>query len=211
MLISDSHEFIFVLIRKAASSSLLSLLRPYALNTPGGRWARLQSRAGLTRDYRQHAFRTHDPILEARRRMTPERFARYFKFSIVRNPWDRLVSEYEYIRSRRDHGRHRRVMRLGSFEGFVRMQIPRADAYQANMLCDRAGGLLLDFTGRFESLDADWQTLCDQLGIPQQPLPRRNVTGHGDYREYYDAALRDLVAQHWRRDIELFGYRFDND
>jgi hypothetical protein len=210
MLISDSHEFIFVLIRKAASSSVQSLLRPYALAAPAGRWAHLKSRAGLVRDYRCHRFRTHDPILEARERMPAERFARYFKFSIVRNPWGRLVSEYEYIRSRPEHGRYRRVVRLEGFEDFVHMQIPRKDAYQANMLCDRQGKLLLDFTGRFESLEADWQTLCTRLDIPHRPLPRRNVTSHRDYREYYDAALHDLVAQHWRRDIELFGYNFDN-
>jgi hypothetical protein len=211
MLISDSRQFIFVLIRKAASSSIQSMLAPHAPEPQRGRLLHLGSRAGLVRDYRKHAFRTHDPILAARRRMPADRFERYFKFSVVRNPWDRLVSEYEYILSRPEHGRHARVARQGGFEGFVRMQIPRKDAYQANMLCDGSGTLLMDFCGRFESLDEDWRTICSRLDIPHRELPRRNTTRHRHYRDYYTASLRELVAQHWRRDIALFGYTFADE
>jgi hypothetical protein len=37
-----------------------------------------------------------------------------------------------------------------------------------------------------------------------------NVSVHRDYREYYTPATRDLVAQHYRQDIDLFGYQFDS-
>lgn len=206
MLISDSHEFIFVQMRKAASSSIQSQLIPYALPRRAGRWAHLKSRARLEWDYRKYVFRTHDDILAARRRMPFEKFQAYFKFAFVRNPWERLVSNYEYIRSQPDHGRHRRVIRLGSFEAFVRMQIPRRDAYQFHMLCDRQGSLLVDFVGKVENLQQDWLHVCDRLGIPGSELPRRNVTRHRPYTDYYDDSLRALVARYWGPDIERFGY-----
>lgn len=208
MLISDSHEFIFVQIRKAASSSIGSLLQPSALPVSKGRWAHLKSRAGLEWDYRKYDFRLHEGIMAVQSRMPVERFIRFFKFAIVRNPWERLVSEYEYILSRPDHGRHHRVARLGGFQEFVHMQIPRRDAYQLNMLCDRKNNLLMDFVGRIESLDEDWRYICSRLNIPHRKLPDRNVTRHRPYTEYYKPEIKNLVARHWQREIDQFGYCF---
>jgi len=210
VLISDSHEFIFVQMRKVASTSMQAVLRPLCLPPPRGRMAHFRSRARLQWNYQKHLFRTHDDILAARRRMPTPTFERYFKFAFVRNPWERLVSEYHYILSRPEHGRHARVSQLGSFGEFIRMQIPRRDAYQLSMLCDRKGNLLMDFVGKLENLQADWEAVCNAIGIPQQSLPRRNKTSYGRYQDSYDPAAIDLVAEHWAAEIELFGYSFDN-
>jgi len=209
MLISDSHEFIFLRMRKVASTSMREILEPLCIPTPMGRFAHLKSRARLERDYHRFVFRAHENILAARRRMPGEKFARYFKFAFVRNPWDRLVSEYEFILRRPQHGRHGHVNQLRNFGEFIHMQIPRPDAYQVNMLCDKKGRLLMDFVGKMELLDDDWKTVCDRLGIPHQPLPFRKVTQHQPYQDYYDQQSSQLVATHWAREIEMFGYRFD--
>lgn len=206
MLVSDSNEFIFVQMRKAASSSIQALLRPYVLPRPAGQWPHIKSRLRLEWNYRKYVFRTHDDILAARRRMSSDRFERYFKFAFVRNPLDRLVSEYEYILSQPAHGRHRRVQQLGSFEGFVHMQIPRRDAHQLNMLCDSKGRLLVDFVGKVETLDQDWRNICARLEIPWRELPRRNATSHRPFADYYDQRLKALVGRHWGREFEFFGY-----
>lgn len=208
MLISDSHQFIFVRVRKTASQSMWAALEPYVLPRPAGRWARFRSRAGLERDYHKFRFRAHEEIITAQKLLPPETFERYFKFAIVRNPWRRLVSEYEFILKSPGHGRHERVRKLGDFAGFIEMQIPRRDAYQVHQLCDRDGNLLMDFVGKLESLEADWKTICDRIGIEHVPLPRKNVSVKRPYTDYYSSELRELVARHWAREIELFGYEF---
>jgi hypothetical protein len=210
VLISDSHEFIFLQMRKVASTSMQSILRPLCIPRPAGGMARLKSRARLEWDYHKYVFRTHDDILAAKRRMPAEKFARYFKFAFVRNPWERLVSEYEYILRQAGHGRHARVSRLDNFSEFIRMQIPRRDAYQINMLCDKKGRLLVDFVGKLEDLQNDWQTACVRAGIPYQALPRKNVTQYRNFRDFYDQDCILLVAKHWAREIEQFGYSFDS-
>lgn len=181
------------------------------LPRPEGRIAHLKSRAWLERDYQKNVFRAHDSIRAAQRRMPTETFNRYFKFAFVRNPWDRLVSEYEFLLERPSHGRHARVKKLDGFEHFIKMQIPRKDAYQINMLCDRRGKLLMDFVGKLENLQGDWQTVCERIGIPHQQLQRKNATQHRHYQDYYDNNSRQLVARHWAREIELFGYSFDDN
>lgn len=209
MLISDSHQFIFLRMRKVASTSMKMILLPLCLPRPTGRIAHLKSRAKLERDYHKNVFRAHDDIRAAQRRMPMETFDRYFKFAFVRNPWDRLVSEYNFLLERPGHGRHKRVSKLADFQQFIEMQIPRKDAYQINMLCDRQGNLLMDFVGKLENLENDWQTVCTRIGIPCQPLQRKNATQHRHYQDYYDTKSRQLVARHWAREIELFEYSFN--
>lgn len=208
MLISDSHKFIFLRMRKVASRSMRAILQPLCIPVPDGRLQHLLSRARLEWDYHGYVFRAHDSILAAQKRMPPENFADYFKFAFVRNPWERLVSEYEFILRNPQHGRYKRVVALGNFPAFIQMQVPRKDAYQLNMLCDKNGRLLMDFVGKLENLDRDWQTVCERIGIAHQALPRENVSDRKPYQEYYSEASVKLVAKHWAREIELFGYSY---
>ncbi len=209
MLISDSHQFIFLRMRKVASTSMKAILLPLCVPRPAGTLAHLKRRALLEWNYHKYVFRAHDDIRAAQKRMPAELFDRYFKFTFVRNPWDRLVSEYEFLLRKTGHGRHERVKRLGGFSEFIRMQIPRRDAYQINMICDRKGRMLMDFIGKMENLQDDWKTVCDRIGIPHQELARKNASERTHYRDYYDAESRQLVARHWAREIELFGYSFE--
>ena len=210
MLISDSHQFIFLRMRKVASTSMRTILRPLCIPRPADRLAHIKSRARLEWNYHHYVFRAHDNILTARQRMPAELFEKYFKFVFVRNPWERLVSEYEFLLNRPQHGRHKRVMALNSFDEFIDMQIPRRDAYQLNMVTDRKGRLLMDFIGKLENLDADWQTVCQRIGITHQTLPFKKVIARKPYQAYYDEATMQKVAKHWAAEIELFEYEYEH-
>ena len=159
--------------------------------------------------------------------MTAENFSAYFRFAFVRNPWERILSEYRY----RNYFRHR------SFKDFVLNKLPPPgwdDKYrhvmpQYDMLHDEQGRLLVDFVGRYENLQADFDTVCTRLGIREPTLPHRNSSEkksrerkrrlrnilfmNGENRrrhldDFYDSETRDAVADLYRRDIETFGYRF---
>jgi hypothetical protein len=160
--------------------------------------------------------------------LSQEEFSRLFKFSFVRNPWARILSEYRY----RNYFQHR------SFRDFVLNKLPRPDwddkyrhvMPQYDMLHDNNGKLLVDFVGRFESLQEDFDKVCDHLGIEESQLPHRNrsdkksrdlkrktrnwmfANGENQLRslaDFYDDETREAVAEFYRKDIEAFGYEFD--
>jgi hypothetical protein len=77
------------------------------------------------------------------------------------------------------------------------------------MLCDKKGNILMDFIGRFENLEEDWNFICDKIGIEIKDLGHRKNAGIKSYKGHYDIHSRDLVASLWKADIEAFNYSFD--
>lgn len=207
MLISDTKRFIFVHVPKAAGKSVREALAPYCLPRPP-KFHSLLRRFGLPRDYRRYRFRTHGGLVDAQRILPAAVFRDYFKFAFVRNPWDRLVSSYHYILERPGHPHHRRVRRLGSFAAYVEYEAHRGKFRQYDLLCRTGGEPGMDFVGRFERLEQDFDQVCRKLGI-EAALPHVNVSRHRSYADYYDPATRALVERSWRQDIEAFGYTFD--
>lgn len=128
----------------------------------------------------------------------------YFKFTLVRNPFDRIVSEYFY-------SKQRRLTKTQDFKTFVingeidthsyaYHNIPQIDFF-VNIK-------RIDYIGKFENLQQDFSTVCDKIGIPQQQLPHKNKSNHKHYTEYYDDETREFVAERYAKDIEYFDYNF---
>lgn len=149
----------------------------------------------------------------------PGKFARYWKFAFVRNPWDRLVSSYEFLRRGGMNARDAEfaaahLAQHRDFREFVRDGLERAEIRswvhvrpQCDFICDCEGRNRMDFTGRFERLDEDFRIVADRLGIAGG-LDVTNRSGRRDYRDYYDAETREIVAAFYHTDIDRLGYRF---
>ncbi|MDC1116947.1 hypothetical protein OAS73_03600 [Luminiphilus sp.] len=63
--------------------------------------------------------------------------------------------------------------------------------------------------GRYESLQTDFDTCCQRIGIPTIALPhKRQAVERTQYRQYYDEETQALVAERFAADIAAFGYAF---
>ncbi len=207
MLISDEKAFVFVHIEKTAGTSITSALLPHSLGQPSGKWASLRRAFGLPRDYHGYKFPMHGGLIEAEKKLPPVLYKRYYKFAFVRNPWDRLVSEYNAAIKKNRRRRHQKIKAMANFSEYVDYEIRRDKLQQHPLILNSSGEIGLDYTGRFENLVDDFNHVCETLDLEVR-LEKLNAFQHVDYQQYYDQATQDKVRHHWARDIELLGYDF---
>lgn len=218
MLLSPKHRFLFVHIAKTGGTSVRAALAARRWSDPWYWPMFLCSRFSHLSGHRIGTkFPRHAKVVAAKELLPREYFDALFKFAFVRNPWDLQVSSFHHIRRERPRylGGH------DSFADFLRWKLDPERPYQfhvdtsielqSDYLIDLHGHIVVDFIGRYERLEQDFQTACQRIGLNAIALPhrRRAADREHDYRRYYDDSTRELVARHFARDIELLGYAFD--
>lgn len=207
MLFSEEYKFIFVHVSKTGGSNLELALLPY-VRQPAASLKNKILRVSRLGNYRNHLFKQHDTAAYAKSILPKDVFEQCFKFALARNPWDLLVSLYLFLRRMESHRHHTLVNKM-SFEDFVDFEIKRNSRHQHTFALDRHGNMLLDYVGRFERLEEEFDRVCDRLGVARPQLEKRGVYKRAAYQEYYDQKLRDKVAGHWAKDIAVFGYEYE--
>ena len=184
-MINHEHKFIFIHIPKTAGVTIYSQLP--------------------LRDYYHKKISNY----------SNDKINEYFTFSFVRNPFDRAVSTYKFLNSescmkwpwanRKIHN----LVKSMSFDEFIKNLFKIRNKHitlQFNYITHTS--LKMDFIGKFENLQEDFNIICDKIGIPRKELPHKNATKHKHYTEYYDDETREIVAEKYAKDIEYFNYEF---
>lgn len=139
-----------------------------------------------------------------------------FKFAFVRNPWDRFVSAYEYLKRggipRFDRPKTLTIKQeYPIFKDFILAKHVWEQWVffkpQLNFITVD-GSIKTDFFGRFENFQNDFNFICDQINYPRVKLPHVNATKHIHYTEYYDEQSIKLIGRSFEKDIDTFKYRF---
>lgn len=206
-MIIHTHKAIFLHIPKTAGSSI-----EVALNTTE------QTNAGAI----DEATGKFYPITTGREKHFDARAYRkhygrkiwrnYFKFTVVRNPWQRIHSWW---------WNNKEVTGAVSlpFSEFVRTSLetssplPKSLRPQINWITSDNGEVEMDYICRFEDIESDFREVCRLIKAPLVELPRvlvenRNPASRRHYTEDYDAELVELVAAVYAEDISFFNYPF---
>lgn len=137
----------------------------------------------------------------------------YFKFTFVRNPWDRLVSCWKNkIVESAYAGEQNTKM---EFSEFV-YEITNGKWKNHNdihwcLQTSRFPTDCVDFIGRFENLKNDFDYVCSQLNIPHNKLFHYNKTKidtNTHYTNYYSNEVRKLADEKYEKDISFLNYTF---
>ena len=195
-MISHSHRFIFFHIPKTGGTSVSANLMPMC---------------------DEKTYRVGHPEFFKYEKM---HLTNYIKFTFVRNPYDRLVGAFNYIKSGQSKFKTdielKDKLKIDNFcfSEFIKNKLFKWE-YHLHHFRPVIGFYInktdlnkFDFIGKFENLQEDFDIVCDKIGIPQQKLPHKNKTKHKHYTEYYDDETRSIVAEKYAKDIEYFGYEF---
>lgn len=242
MIISHSRKFIFVKTLKTAGTSLEMALSKHCTDgdvlTPlipdEERLRREVAGIGAQNFYRgleeydlrgklkylllgRRAFKfgEHMPAWQIRRQVGEEVWNSYYKFTVVRDPFDRCVSRYYYTKKYFDDAKEVEVWDRNSFDQFLRYH---AELINENWrMYTEKDRVIMDFVIRYEDLERDLATVSRSIGLEHSIFEdMKGIRAKGDYRPKTARArdLRDLFEERHRRlisilcrkEMETFGY-----
>ena len=215
MILSRGRGFLFLHIPKTGGTAFTMAYEARALkddilvgDTPKARArkARLRGLKTAGRLWKHSAFNDLGGILPE------EELAGLFTLTLVRNPWNRVVSYYHWLRGQTfahpavglakthdfsgflNHPQTRTVLRLWPYGAYVR----QPDGVEKPSLFVR-----------LEAYADDIQPFENHVGF-RLPLRRANASERGvDWRPYYSDADAGVVGEDCAADVQRFGYRFD--
>ena len=218
MIISRGRRYIFVHIPKTGGTAMSLALEARAMaddiligDTPKAqrRRARLKGVRSAGKLWK------HSSLSDVIGLISPEEAEAFFTFTLVRNPWDRMVSYYHWLRDQRFDHPAVHLARATTFSAFLNAPETGASfaaAPYGSYLCLPEGRERCDAWLRLEHLEEDAALLEAYLGFAVTPLPRVNESARDrDYRRYYNDADAALLARICAPDIARFGYRFQPD
>jgi GT2 family glycosyltransferase/ubiquinone/menaquinone biosynthesis C-methylase UbiE len=216
-LISDKHKIIYINNPKCACNSIKESLGTF-FGVP----------QDTIEDWKKGVLKKHEDSKTrlAKIDLSDYNYRNYFKFTFVRNPWDRVLSAYyNKISQKTRHDNHsinELIKYFGkddiSFKEFVEF-IKTSGDYECDphwrsqkfIITDENGRKIANFIGKFENLEEDFKLLCHMLNITFKKLPHLVKTEHLHYSLYYDKQIKEDILNRYYEDIKYFNYRFEEN
>lgn len=240
MLISHRKRFIFTKTSKTAGTTVEAYFEPYCL--PEGQWSFSHRRGEYVSETGIVGYRgplsgrklpvwyNHMSARKIRDRIGANTWDAYFKFTVVRNPFDKLISTFFMYENRK-----KKYTILQKLKALVKKAVDRGNPIdrvsgrtdvarfrswirKGGSNIDRNKYLIdgkecVDFFIRFENMSDDIKTVCDRLSLPFESS-RINWLKKGKrpkdihIRDYYDSRTEEIVRGLYSWEFQRFGYEF---
>ncbi len=236
MIISFKYKFIFVKPHKAAGSSIESYLYPHLtdkdiyaattdhrgincfgdFDTKGLNYyfdeKQLEKKIKIKLKYFPHM-----PIWLIKERLKPlsdrynyDIFKNFYKFGVIRNPFDTLVSYYYWINSTKNNAKPKTFYEI--LKELESNKHPNYGLLNLNKLMDKNfQEILCDKIIKFEDLNKDLSLVFNRLGIPfdgKLKIFKKKSNNDGNYRKFFDNDSRKIIERIFWKDMKMFDYSF---
>ena len=185
----EKRDYIFVHINKTAGTSIINIIgKP---------------------------FRKHLTAKEIIKVIGQDKWDKAYKFAVVRNPWDKVVSQYKHnIKNNVTNMAKKEISfkdwvagTYGKNKGKYYFYRPQMFLPQVEWLKDFEGKINMDKIIRFENLTDEMNQVFNTLGIHQE-LPHVNKTSKTNYRDFYDEETQKIIADWFHEDMQAFNYTY---
>jgi len=201
-MISHKYKFIFIPNMRVGSQSISHSLKGISLYNDSHHTA-LELKTGKftsPASIRLHNSDVTDQI--------KQNWDKYYKFAFVRNPYDHFLSIYFYLKKNN-------VTNLNFNDYCVQQNLEQYSSMKDwsftnlfNRVSDENGNIIVDFIGKFESFDDDWNKITEKLNLPATALLLNinKTVNRKKYDFYYNKNQKDIVYKLYKKDFNSFGY-----
>ena len=215
MIVSLGRKYIFVHAPKTAGTSMALALEERAMKDDimlGDTPKAVKRRRRLKDTQSRGRLWKHATLADIDGLITPQDLEGLFAFTLVRNPWDRMVSYYHWLQVQTFNHPAVSLAKQVTFHEFS-----QSGVIASSMKSSPARHYMTNAQGvehcnayiRIEHFAQDAAPLVDHLGFDLDLGHANRSERQADYHSYYDAKTRQAVAAACAEDIERFGYAFD--
>ena len=205
MIFSGSRGFIFFAVPKTGTHAVREAMRPHLGEGDWEQQLRYGKQLSPLPEIAavNHGHVSYQQLCSA---LGASAISELFRFAFVRHPFDRFVSVCAFLA--RTDPNYEQDPTDWMKRALLRPQFCKRVlvAPQHTLLSDKTGKIALNFIGRYESLQADFDDVCDRLALPKATLPHRNRSEHDAYQNLLDSDLKDALWQRYEQDFVAFNY-----
>jgi hypothetical protein len=207
-MLSDKYKTIFIHIPKCGGTSIESLFWTAEERIEQNLWM------GFI-DKFHNKFQTgglqHLKAHQIRNLIGVDKFDTYFKFAIVRNPYNRLISQFLYMRKRPDLREFIGLHEEDSFLQYLYKTDRRIHVQweaQNNFLYDEQGKCLVNLVVKLENISLLPSLLKKSpLLPPVKKIPKLNSSHEIAVTSLLCPEAKSYIAERYKKDFEIFNYK----
>ena len=211
LVISKKNKLIFFHIPKNAGTSVSSLLlKDENFYYPWVILSKILRKFKKTDNFffdnfqkKIYLFTSHETVRTIERKISSEIYDNFFKFAVVRNPYSRFVSRYNYMKLTN-------TLKELNFSEFLKKHVKLsliADQ-QYKFLLNKNGKIGVNKIIKFENINEEMTELSKANNLKLSKLRKLNISTTENYKDYYDANTKKIVADFCKEDLEFFNYSF---